>query len=228
MSLRDILQKKDKILDLEVSNDQQHATAIPPGPTSPVPEIRFVRSDTTSQDVVTPPRYDGDDEDNVNRDNTQDNEVSKENYHLNETTVTPETSPSRRSRLSVSASLQKLHIFHRSSQSFTADELSPTSPSRPQRERRLSHLLHRSSRNSSSASVNVPADLPQVDVGNDAQDEQDREAQWEKRATILIQGNPNFGVSPSSSVGNLAVETGGTRSRSSSAGHINDPQNDVR
>ena len=58
-------------------------------------------------------------------------------------------------------------------------------------ERRLSQRLRLSShsRTSSQSSVNVPLDLPDIqDVGVHGED---REAQWEERATILARENPN-------------------------------------
>ncbi|KAI4161474.1 MAG: hypothetical protein LQ342_004877 [Letrouitia transgressa] len=57
-------------------------------------------------------------------------------------------------------------------------------------EKRLSHRLHlRShSRTSSSSSVNLPTDLPAI--SDDAGDREEREAQWENRATILAKENP--------------------------------------
>lgn len=86
------------------------------------------------------------------------------------------------------------------------------------RESRFSRLhIGRRSRSGSSSSVNIPDNLPEV---GDTVDEQEREAQWEKRATILVQGGSH---SPAS----LGVQKG-NRSRSSSVGKVNDPEGDVR
>ncbi|EFE41504.1 conserved hypothetical protein [Trichophyton verrucosum HKI 0517] len=84
------------------------------------------------------------------------------------------------------------------------------------RESRFSRLhIGRRSRSGSSSSVNIPDNLPEV---GDTGDEQEREAQWEKRATILVQGGSH---SPAS----LGVQKG-NRSRSSSVGKVNDPEGD--
>jgi hypothetical protein len=56
---------------------------------------------------------------------------------------------------------------------------------RPRSERRLSERLHLGSRNraASTSSVNIPADLPEIQgEGEDV---------WEKRATLLAKSNPN-------------------------------------
>lgn len=74
--------------------------------------------------------------------------------------------------------------------------------------------------------MNIPADLPQIEDGKG--DAQDREAQWEKRATVLVQRNERFGaagLSPSSSF--CAGERMQSRSRSSSRSQIADPDGDV-
>lgn len=86
-------------------------------------------------------------------------------------------------------------------------------------EKRLSHRLHlnRSSRSSSTSSVNIPANLPTVKHDGNAQD---REAQWEKRATVLAQGTIN--VMPPSPLSPRR------RPRSSSGGPLSDPKDDVR
>lgn len=59
-------------------------------------------------------------------------------------------------------------------------------------------------------------------------DKQEREAQWEKRATVLVQRNPHFGQSPPPSVGDLSLPGGGQGiSRSSSHSRLGDQQDDV-
>lgn len=70
----------------------------------------------------------------------------------------------------------------------SSSNASVTSKASSKGEKRLSARLHiRShSRESSVSSVNIPADLPII---GDANDEGDREAQWEERATILAQRN---------------------------------------
>ncbi|OQD88639.1 hypothetical protein PENANT_c003G06740 [Penicillium antarcticum] len=138
----------------------------------------------------------------------------------------------------------------RSFQLFTRSRNnSVSSPSPPRRERRLSNLLHldhRSRSNSRDSSANIPADLPQI-LDDGGASKQEREAQWEKRATVLVQRNPQFGRSGSElalagsgsgyedgdgdvgqgSLG-LGIEGFGARSRSSSQSRISvGPAEDV-
>ncbi|KAF3481999.1 uncharacterized protein GIQ15_04758 [Arthroderma uncinatum] len=84
------------------------------------------------------------------------------------------------------------------------------------RESRLSrlHIGHRS-RSGSSSSTNLPENLPEIE--NDIEDEHEREAQWEKRATVLVQNRSQSALSPGLKEG---------RSRSPSVGRVNDPEGD--
>lgn len=162
MPLRDLLHKKDRPESSQISE--------PPPPTSPT-EFRFVRTDTHSQEVITPP---------------------------------PLEDPS-------ALSPRRKSLFRRHSRSSEA-----SSSHDEKAERRISNFLHLDkkslSRSSSTSSVNVPSDLPRVE--DNLADEQDREAQWEKRATRLVQGNPRLGTSPD-----------GSRSQSNS--RVDEPQSDV-
>lgn len=206
MPLREILQKKD---DIHYTTNGQYATGMsapmsPPGPA--VPEIRFVASDTTTSDeiITSPVIFDEDDYDR-------------------------RLDPSRPSSAS-SSPRKSMNFLRRSSRSPSnefstegATLASPTSPTgRPRRLSQLLHLDRSGSRSPSPVSAHIPADLPHVDDG--LGDAQDREAQWEKRATVLVQ-NPNFGggLSPSSSFhGDQSGSSfgSGTRSRSSSRGAV--------
>ena len=107
---------------------------------------------------------------------------------------------------------------HGSSQSPSSRDGSP-SHDKDKDERRLSHRLHlgRRSRSASTSSVNLPSDLPDVS-GDNSGDVQDREAQWEKRATVLGQGQINLRPS---------TPQPQQRSRSPSVGRINAPEGDV-
>jgi hypothetical protein len=158
MPLRDLLHRKDR-----------PESQISEPPTSPT-EFHFVRTDTHSQEVITPPALED----------------------------PSALSPRRKS------------LFRRHSRSSEA-----SSSHDEKSERRISSFLHLDkslSRSSSTNSVNVPSDLPRVE--DNLADEQDREAQWEKRATRLVQGNLQLGASPD-----------GTRSRSNS--RVYEPQGDV-
>lgn len=165
----------------------------------PTPEITFVRSDTFGQEVITPPT------------------------HHSEFQPTSPISPDQ-SRPSFSTPRRSFSFLHRSPRSGSV-----SSPSPPRtRERRLSNLLHldgrRSRSNSRNSSANIPADLPQI--LDEQGDKDEREEQWERRATVLVQQNPQFGqLSPRGSEGDLVGEKG--KSRSSSKGDVVGSQVDV-
>ncbi|KAL1879579.1 ATP synthase F(0) complex subunit B1, mitochondrial [Paecilomyces lecythidis] len=181
----------------EKTDHANNAVAATPVSPSAPPEFRFYRTDTNNQEVIQPPAF----------------EEDAGNRHTDEKR---------------NSSQRRLSIFRRPS--TRSPSLSPSaSPTRTKGERRLSSLLHldgRRSRSTSSTSINVPADLPQIDT--DVGDKQDREAQWEKRATILVQGNPSLSPSsrPSSFLSDQGPRDDG-RPRSSSSARINDPEGDV-
>lgn len=71
----------------------------------------------------------------------------------------------------------------------SASNASTISQASTKGDRRLSQRLHMHSRASSQTSVNVPSDLPDIkDLSIEAEE---KEAQWEERATILASSNPN-------------------------------------
>ncbi|KAJ5371805.1 Tetratricopeptide-like helical [Penicillium concentricum] len=128
---------------------------------------------------------------------------------------------------------RSFQLFNRSPKLASATSQSP-----PRRERRLSNLLHldpRSRSNSRDSSANIPADLPQIDDDHSAS-KQEREALWEKRATVLVQQNPQFAQSGSSlprqgegeaSLG-LGLGLEQARPRSSSQSRVGmDPNEDI-
>lgn len=165
--------------------------------TSPAtPEITFMRTTTNTQEIITPPTH---------------------------TDEFPPLSPvSPDNRPSLSTPRRSFSFLHRSRRSGS---VSSTSPPRT-RERRLSNLLHLDGRHRSesrNSSANIPADLPQI--LDEQGDRETREEAWERRATVLVQQNPQFGqLSPTASEGDLGGEKG--RSRSSSRGHVG-AQDDV-
>lgn len=80
--------------------------------------------------------------------------------------------------------------FSRLRSSSNASTLSAHAKTSPKSEKRLSQRLHLNrSRTPSSSSVNVPMDLP--DIQDVAVQGEEKQAQWEERATILAKGNPN-------------------------------------
>ena len=149
MTLKDILKKKEKIKE-----DATPSVVSPPEPMSE--GFTFLRSDTNTQEVISPPSF------------------------TNETGIT--TLDKNEHRLS--------SHFSRLRSSSSASTQSAQSKTSPKSEKRLSQRLHLNrSRTPSSSSVNVPTDLPVIqDV---AVQGEEKEAQWEERATILAKGNPN-------------------------------------
>ncbi|OOQ89909.1 hypothetical protein PEBR_08212 [Penicillium brasilianum] len=186
--------------DLSEKSSASSTTPQNPPSSPPQPEITFLRSDTFGQEVITPPAHPHDE-------------------HTSTPSATPE-SP----RLASSNSRRSL-FFQRSNSSRS---LSSPSPPRPRRDRRLSNLLNRRSRSDSQeSSSHIPEGLPQIE-DDQGVDKQEREAQWEKRATVLVQKNPHFGQSPPPSVGDLSLPSGGQeRSRSSSHSRVGDQQDDI-
>ncbi|KAK2875157.1 hypothetical protein FQN49_001721 [Arthroderma sp. PD_2] len=106
-------------------------------------------------------------------------------------------------------------LFRRSLDASSPDRRSSQDSHSP-RESRLSRLhISRRSRSGSSSSTNLPENLPEIE--NDIADDQEREAQWEKRATVLAQKRSHSSLSPGLQQG---------RSRSPSVGRVNDPEGD--
>nr|POF12737.1 hypothetical protein CFP56_09889 [Quercus suber] len=179
--LRDLLKKKDKIARGAPPPQQQQQSS----DLNPVPEFKFLRTTTSSQEVIQPPTY--------------------EDTDAREEAITEKESYKER------ASVEKRRVlgFRRSSNySYTKDPTAQaeeqdgkTLPVRPKQERRLSARLHLHRPRSSSAepSAHLPDDLPEAPssvvtpagtVGDERSVKEQREAQWEKRATFLAQHNP--------------------------------------
>ncbi|CAG8126230.1 unnamed protein product [Penicillium nalgiovense] len=123
-SLRNILHKRD-----DLSNEpSQNAPAIPP-----TPEFRLIRSDTHTQEIITPPSNPND-----------------PTPYLSSPTQDDPVSPRR-----------SFQLFNRSPRRPSTSSQSP--PRRERRLSNLLHLDHRSRSNSRDSSANIPADLPQID-----------------------------------------------------------------
>ncbi|KAL8916837.1 MAG: hypothetical protein Q9208_008324 [Pyrenodesmia sp. 3 TL-2023] len=149
MTLRDLLKKREKIK--EDANQSQHASE---DPRSPPAEFTFMRSDTNTQEVISPPTF----ADEYNPHSTKDTHSHTKRFSR----------------------------FRSSSGASTASNAS----TRGDKEKRFSHRLHLGShsRSSSVGSGNIPSDLPIIN--DDVGDSEEKEAQWENRATILAQENP--------------------------------------
>ncbi|KAL8890850.1 MAG: hypothetical protein Q9215_002076 [Flavoplaca cf. flavocitrina] len=146
MTLRDLLKKREKIR--EGSGEKQDP---PPSQESPPPQFTFMRTDTNTQEVITPPTF-ADDQQNAQRKTSHEK--------------------------------KRFSRFRSSSNASAKSTTSNTS------EKRLSSRLHLGShsRTSSAGSINVPSDLPAISDG--IGESEDKEAQWENRATILAKENP--------------------------------------
>ncbi|KAF2199637.1 HCP-like protein [Delitschia confertaspora ATCC 74209] len=148
MPLKDLLRKKDKIRDHGAT---PHSTSTGPTLSPDVPEFTFMRTTTTTQEVISPPSFPGD----------------PQRQHL---------SPEPQKRVS---------RFRRQSNAPQPGAVAVEEP-KAKGEHRLSERLH-IGRTRSSSSVNVPENLPTIDVAVAKTDED--EARWEKRATLLAKGN---------------------------------------
>lgn len=101
-------------------------------------------------------------------------------------------------------------------------------------EKRLSARLHirTHSRDSSAHSTNIPADLPVINDGDD--ENEDKEAKWEERATILAQQNAatrsRSGTLEDAKLGasKIARAQENNKSRPTSVINLSDAQGDVR
>jgi hypothetical protein len=160
MGLRDLLKKKDNIeeKDTDAATISQLAS----------PEFTFIRSDTTSHEVIHPPNHPArDSEDGTTHLRTREKDGTK-------------------NRLS-------LDVF-RSSRSRSSSVTSTKSQTKDVKDResaskRLSHRFHLN-RNPSSSEV-VPQNLPEIKAytPDGQEDKEGTELQWEKRATILAREN---------------------------------------
>jgi len=130
----------------------------------PVPGFKIVRSDTHTEELLDPPSF-----------SPSDDRLSRQ--------VQSPPSPQR-----------SIGRFRSPSRSDDVDG----SPKRLQLHRRLSDRLHLhrdKSRSSSTSSANLPSNLPDIqDAYTDRGDEEEKEARWEQRATILASANKSPSV----------------------------------
>ncbi|KAI4242849.1 MAG: hypothetical protein L6R42_010890 [Xanthoria sp. 1 TBL-2021] len=181
MTLRDLLKKKEKIRD-DTGEKKEPA----PSQDSPPPQVTFMRTDSNTQELISPPTF-----------------AEDQNSQA--------TTPHEKKR------------FSRFRSSSNASAKSTTSNAS---EKRLSSRLHLGShsRSSSVGSVNIPSDLPAI--SDEVGESEEKEAQWENRATILAQENPVVKQSRSreNSVPNSSLNGG----RPALGRHISDAKGDVR
>jgi TPR repeat protein len=174
-ALKDLLKKKEKIAE--------NAQPVQPS-TLDVPEFKIIRTTTESEEIIQPP---------------------------DDPVIQPDPSSLSPQKQRDKSKEHKHHFGFRKSANAevtkdpTAVQEQQQLPVRPKEERRISSRLHfhRQSRTPSaeSSSANLPQDLPNAPTAvgpvasepGDAEEvkevNQQREAQWERRATILAQNN---------------------------------------
>ena len=183
MTLKDLLKKRDKIRE-DVTPTHTSLPSQAPAP----PEFTFMRTTTSTQELITPPSF-------------ADDPVPSSNGQ------------SKR---------QSLSRFRSASNASTV----PNDQTH-HGEKRLSARLHLRSRTSSSSSIHVPADLPSISDG--AEGAEEKEAQWEKRATILANANPSSKRTSLESPGGKCLQKpGSSGSRPTPGRNISSAQGDVR
>jgi hypothetical protein len=180
MPLRDLLKKKDKIANSDVPAAPEKA--VPAAP----PEFTFIRSDTHTQEIISPPSFDSE--------------------HSAKATSADDHTGSRTS---------KLFGRNRSASNTSAVSAASGDSSKAKNassSKRISQRLHL--RKSDVGSASVPDDLPEIDVGEEVGG--GAESQWEKRATILAKQNetsrsrpptPNS-AAPEAGFSNMSLEHG--------------------
>jgi len=201
-ALKDLLRKKDKIA--QDGHQQQQSNLA-------TPEFTFIRTSTESEEVIEPPSFDGD-ADSPRKSKKSDDREKK-----------PRSMGFRRS-----ANATLTGDLTAAAGQEPADASSKQLPVRPKAERRLSERFHLHRDRSRSApresSTHLPEDLPEAPLavaplaGQEGtrekarEESQQREAQWEKRATILAHGNPLLWQEQTQQQG----KAGGSRSQSPS------------
>jgi len=218
--LKDLLKKKDTI----AKDAQQSQPAV-----LAVPEFRIIRTTTESEEVIEPPHFEGDD---VKPDKEPKKERRRTLFSRSSSAFTPKNAGANKARSSLdSDDTKKLQSL----------------PVRPKNERKLSERLHMGGRSRSKTNENTSSHLPEnlpaapdavsvpsirvdgTDEGNKYANAQ-REAQWEKRATMLasapslLEGEDRTGRKRETINLNAPASTSRDRSRSRS---ISDQEGDV-
>ncbi|KAI9048095.1 hypothetical protein LZ554_007891 [Drepanopeziza brunnea f. sp. 'monogermtubi'] len=166
MPLRDMLRKKAKV-------DNHDVQAPVAADLDALPHFTFMRSDTYTQEVISPPNFPSEDS-------------------FGPSSFTDGQSESRTSRLFGGRSR---------SASISSQNSAISSKSKGANPSRLSQRLH--FKKSERKSDSVPADLPEINVpsGDEQDGGEVRESQWEKRATILALKNEKSRSRPTTPVG---------------------------
>ncbi|MDI1491427.1 MAG: hypothetical protein OHK93_002636 [Ramalina farinacea] len=186
MPLKDLLKKKEKIKasDTEPISSPPSTISTQDPDLPPKPEFTFLRSDTNTQELISPPAYP---DEQVAPDSTTER-ATAEKLHSNRFSK-------RFSRLGNHSSPSKEKETEKEKDATATSPPTSRPTSKDKDSRRLSQRLHISprSRNTSQSSANIPSDLPEIGtlaLGTGQQNEE-KQAAWEERATILVKDNPN-------------------------------------
>jgi len=162
MPFKDLLKKKDKA--------EPHAPI-----EEDTPKFTFMRTDTHTQEIITPPTFYGDEKVPFAGDGSAE---------------------SRTGKLFKSRPRSTSVVSNASASSRTSQKSKQDSP----KTKRLSQRLHL--RRSEISSASVPDDLPDIQVPGRGPDERAGvESQWEMRATILARKNEESRSRPTTPVG---------------------------
>ena len=185
--LKDLLKKREKIAKQQETSREVLVE---------VPEFTFKRTTTNTEEIIQPPSYPGDEQvpDGTKEKSTPttDKKQGERRHHLGFRKASSSSVASKASTVD---------------DAETEKAATQALPIRPGTARKLSERLHlhrERSRSTSELSTNLPEDLPEppLAVALTAHDEESgnaeqvkeakaqREAQWEKRATLLARSNP--------------------------------------
>ncbi|PQE12825.1 cell cycle inhibitor Nif1 protein [Rutstroemia sp. NJR-2017a BBW] len=175
MPLLDLLKKKDKV----AGHDLQSPRADPEAG----PVFTFMRSDTHTQEVISPPTFST---------SEADPPSAKRSSHENRATRLFKGRPRSNSGESGVSGASGASSSHSHSSNTST-------PKPPHGTRKISERF--GLRKYEAGSSHVPSDLPEITVEAAAEDKARAEVQWEKRATILAQQNERSISRPGSSYG---------------------------
>jgi hypothetical protein len=184
MPIRDLLKKKDKVAETNVPAQDE------------APVFLFMRSDTNTQEIISPPTFNS---------TTSDPPVA---YGDGPT-------ESRTSRLFKGRSRSASAASTASASSRTSEKSKQSSP----KTKRLSQRLHL--RRSEASSASVPDDLPEILVPSEEEDA-GIESQWEKRATMLARKNEQSRSRPTTPLGGSTADLGSFKNMAISGSPSND------
>jgi TPR repeat protein len=167
---------KDKLLKKKDQGSQQHEQGGDRGSSQiSTPEFTFMRTTTNTQEIITPPSYPGDKSAEASTsDPPPDGSSKRFSRFRRHTSAAQEKEQAKANRISLDAD--------------------PSGAGKPSQ--KLAERLHLGrDRSATTSSVNIPQNLPEIEVSGPTQieggDKDEKEARWEQRATMLAKTNPN-------------------------------------